>query len=401
MTRMPPRSASTIAAEGDVRADDHRVRLLLMTDTSVTAAGGSERFLRNLVSLLPGERYRITLVQLCDGDEADAGAALFDVGHVVLHKLPVGAVYGARGWRALHRLRRLARSERFDIVQSQHEKSDLLNALLPRSRRGARISSRRDTGFNKSPRLKLLFRFLNRRFDCVVAPAQPILTGLEHSERLDGGRALLIPNGVDSARFRPQADAARSQMRGKLGLHHDAIVFGCVAALTPVKRHIDVIAAFAIAQARLPGSRLLLIGDGPLRARIQAQIAELGLDEAVALLGDRPDIESILPALDLGLLASSTEGMSNAVLEMMACGLPVIATAVGGNPQLVAHQTTGLLVPACAPEALAAAMVALAESPDTRRSMAAAARDRVEREFSLHSMAQAFDQLYRRLLAHR
>jgi glycosyltransferase involved in cell wall biosynthesis len=177
-----------------------------------------------------------------------------------------------------------------------------------------------------------------------------------------------------------------------------ALVFGCVASLTPVKRHVDLIEAFAIVHARLPAARLLLIGDGPLRTTISEQIASLGLQDAVDLLGDRSNIETLLPALDVALLTSSTEGMSNAILEAMACGLPVIATSVGGNLQLVEHQVSGLLVPPSNPAALADAMLALADMPALRRTMGTAGRARIEREFSLDAMAQSYDRLYRRLL---
>lgn len=393
-------SASFIAAEAAAAGAGHLVNLLLLTDTSVAAAGGSERFLRNLVSLLSPDTYRITLVQLTDGDDAGAdGEPLFDVGHVALVKMSVGAVYGTRGWQAWRRLRRLLRSQRFDIVQSHHEKSDVLNALLPRHAGGARISNRRDMGFNKSPRLKLLFRLLNRRFDCIVAPSAPIIDGLAHSERLRHARTMTIPNGVDAARFAPGDAAARAAVRASLGLAVDDIACVCVASLTPVKCHDDLVQGFAQAQRGEPRLRLLLVGDGPLRARVEAQVDALGLGDRVTLLGDRRDIEALLPAMDLGVLVSSTEGMSNAVLEMMACGLPVVASAVGGNPQLVAHGDSGLLVPARDPDALAQALLALAGDPARRATMAASARARIESDYSLATMARAFERLYGQLLA--
>ena len=405
---MPPLSASAIAAErcdaiehaADAIDTGHaRVKLLLLTDTSIAFAGGSERFLRNLVTLLPRDRYSITLVQLDDGHHPDAGTHLLaDIRHATVHGFPVTAIYGRGGWRALRALRQILRREHFDIVQSHHEKSDLLNALLPRRPGCRHISNRRDMGYKKSAKLKWLFRFLNRRFDSVIAPSQPILGELARSESLDPARMLWIPNGVDTSRFRPLQEAQRRSARQVLGLDEDAIAFGCVARMTQEKCHSDLIAAFATLHAHVPQARLLLMGDGPLRTGVEAQVAALGVADAVMLLGMRPDIESVLPALDVGLLASSTEGMSNAILEMMACGLPMVATAVGGNLSLVQPDITGLLVPARQPDALAAAMTMLACAPDLRRRMGAAARARIEREFSLASMVRSFDQAYRHLL---
>lgn len=402
MTRMPRFSPSAMNADAardgaSPDAGTQRLRLLLLTDTSIVAAGGSERFLRNLLSRLPAERYAITVVQLNDAAPASAFAHPL-VAHVPVQTLDIGAVYGLRGWRAQRRLRRLVRRERFHVVQSQHEKSDLFNALLPRREGMVRISNRRDMGFNKSARLRLLFRFINRRFDCVVAPARQILGGLVRDERLGIRRMTWIPNGVDADRFRPPSAASRGAARRSLGLDEAALVLGCVASLTRVKRHADLVEAFAIVHGQLPSARLLLVGDGPLRAAIGSQVEAMGLADAVVLLGDRSDIESLLPALDIALLASSTEGMSNAILEAMACALPVVATAVGGNLQLVQDRVSGLLVPAADPASLAAAMLELAGSPALRRTMGEAARARIEREFSLDAMASSYDRLYRRLL---
>lgn len=379
--------------------NDQRLRLLLLTDTSILSPGGSERFLRNLAARLPLERYQITVVQLTQSTQAWNDTSLPDnIQHVRMRSLPTAAAYGPRGLRALHHLRGLVQRERFDIVQSQHEKSDLFNALLPRRDGTVHISNRRDMGFNKSSRLRLLFRHLNYRFDCVVAPAQPILSGLAREESLAARRMLWIPNGVDSGRFRPQPTQARLESRRALGLADAEVAFGCVASLSPVKCHDHLLQAFAQVHRQLPHTRLLLIGDGPLRPQIEQQIAALGLDAAVSLLGNRADVEAVLPALDVAVLASSTEGMSNALLEAMACGLPIVATAVGGNLQLVQHEVSGLLVPVGQPAALAGALLALTQAPDTRHRMGMAARARIEREFSLDSMVRSFDRLYQRLL---
>jgi glycosyltransferase involved in cell wall biosynthesis len=385
--------ASTTAPGGD------RLRILLLTDTSILSAGGSERFLRNLLSRLPPARYDVTVMQLAEAVDAPGkDSPLFNVEHVRLGSQPIGAVYGLRGWRALLTLRRMLREKHFDIVQSQHEKSDLLNALLPRMRGTVRISNRRDMGFNKSPRLRLMFRFINHRFDCVIAPAQPILSGLGREEALDIRQMLWIPNGVDVDLFRPLDTSARNAGRAALGLDGDTVAFGCVASFTPVKRHVDLIAAFAQVVARQPQARLLLVGDGPLRAEITAQIAALGLQDSIALLGNRSDIHKLLPLLDASVLASSTEGMSNALLEAMSSGLPLVATAVGGNLQLVDDDGNGLLVPVSEPAALAAALERLAGSASLRQRLGSAGRARIEREFSLDGMVRSYDRLYHRLL---
>ena len=380
-------------------APQRNVRLLLLTDTPVLAAGGSERFLRNLITRLPGDRYRITVVQLSDYLSEDIHLApVFARPNVTVRVLPVGAVYGPAGWRAWRTLRDLLRRERFDIVQSHHEKADLLNALLPHQTGSRRISNRRDMGFKKSRKLKQAFRWLNHRFDAVVAPSLDILANLAGQESLDRRRTLWIPNGVDASAFRPATADERIRARRALGLDGNELVLGCVARMVPVKCHDDLVTAFAILNQQRPDARLLLIGNGPLRADIERQVAALGLEGAVLLLGDREDIDAVLPALDIAVLSSSSEGMSNALLEAMACGLPVIATAVGANPQLVRDGENGLLSPPCAPELLARSMIALAASPGRRQAMGIASRARVVAEHSLDRMVDAYDHMYQQLL---
>lgn len=364
------------------------------------SAGGSERFLRNLVSNLPTERYEITMIELTAGN----GSGVHEItpagssAKIRVMQMPVGAIYGLRGWHTFFSLRRFTRRERFDLIQSQHEKSDLINALLPRGIGAIRISNRRDMGFKKSPRLRLAFRLLNSRFDCIVAPSQQVLSGLFDGESADPMRMQWIPNGVDTVRFKPASRQKRDASRRENGIPENSVVFGCVASFTPVKRHSDLVEAFARVHRTNPDTRLLLIGDGPLRSVIESQIASLGLTGSVMLPGNQADVTSMLSACDVMVLASSTEGMSNAILEGMACGLPVITTSVGGNPDLVEDGVGGTLVPPCAVEVLAEAMSSLAESPQTRERMGAAARARADSVFSLQQMVHAFDRMYHRLL---
>ena len=162
-------------------------------------------------------------------------------------------------------------------------------------------------------------------------------------------------------------------------------------------RHDALIDAFARVRAACPSAQLLLIGEGPLRADVQSRIRAADLGSSVHLLGARADVETILPARDAFALASSTEGLSNAILEAQACAVPVVATAVGGNPDLVEPGVTGWLVPAGDATALANALLDLARSPAQRDAMRAEARRRVENTHSLAAMTAAYAQLYREL----
>ncbi len=374
------------------------MRLLFLTDSPITVSGGSERFLRNLVNGLPQAHFAISVVQLCDEPSPESRVHESAItSQINLEYLPCRAVYGKSGMHAYRTLRRRVLGEGFHVIQSQHENADFINALLPRGPLNAiRISNRRDTGFLKSAKLRFASRWLNHRYDRILAPSPAVLDAVASSEHAPRRRMLCISNGVDTARFRPDAMAYR-RLRTQFDFAPDALLIGCVADLFAVKRHHDLVEAFAQIHAEFPQAHLLLIGDGPLRGAIETGLHDFRIGDRVHLLGSRKDVDALLPALDVFVLASDTEGLSNAILEAQACGLPVITTRVGGNPDVV-DDDCGVLVPARDPDAMAGAVRALLHNPDLRERMSTAARSRVVRNHSLDSMTQAYASLYRELV---
>ncbi len=368
--------------------------MLVVTDTSLSITGGSEQFLRNLLRGLPRNRYAVTVVELA----FDPPEQPLPLPGIRVVRVPVAAVYGRGGLRAYRVLRRLVSSGRYNIVQSQHEKADVLNALLPKRHGVVHISNRRDMGFKKSSRLKRAFRLLNHRFDRVIAPARQIVDALASHERLPPGRATVIHNGVDTERFQPREDAWRDARRKALGIDAGTVVFCCVARLSEVKCPLVLVDAFARLHARFPDVRLLFAGDGPMADEVRRKVADVGLERHIDLLGSVSSVDDLLPACDVAVLASSSEGMSNALLEAMACGLPVVATGVGGNLQLVRPGVNGVLVPPHDPAALAEAMLSLARDAGRRHELGGRARRMILEEFSSLRMIGAYDHLYRGLL---
>jgi glycosyltransferase involved in cell wall biosynthesis len=373
------------------------LRMLILTDTAILGPGGSQRFLRNLLTHLPPENYSIDVLQLASPPSSSQCMAQIDSGVIRLMYRPIEAIYAPRGLAAFQFVRRRVLRGDYQIVQSHHEKSDLISAFLPRVDGVRRISNRRDLGFQKSRRVRVVFRRANTRFDRIVAPSKCIVDALVADENADGRRCLTIPNGVDTERFRPLDVSARARLRAAFGFSDEHCLIGCVASFTPVKQHDCLSRAFALVHRRYPHTRLLLVGHGPLRADIEAQIRALYVADAVHFLGARADVENILPALDIFALASSTEGMSNAILEAQACGVAVVATQVGGNVELIEHNVNGILVPARMSDALARALGDLVTEPNRRRALAATALRRVVREYSLAAMTAAYERLYREL----
>ncbi len=233
-------------------------------------------------------------------------------------------------------------------------------------------------------------------FACVSAAS---LDFAARREGVDRARAVVIPNGID-----PQDLAgrpAKAAARRALGLPGDAWVFGTLGRLHEQKGQAYLLDAAARLKTHLPRAVILLAGYGPLETALKDQARRLGIADRVRFLGYRPDVPLLLSAMDVFVLPSLWEGMSNAILEAMAAELPVVATSVDGNVEQVAEGETGFLVPPADAASLAEAMLRLARDATRAQEMGRRARARVEREFSLDRMTQSYVALYRRLLHER
>jgi glycosyltransferase involved in cell wall biosynthesis len=176
-------------------------------------------------------------------------------------------------------------------------------------------------------------------------------------------------------------------------------VFGIVGNFSAAKRHCDFVAAAALIVEKRPEARFVMLGaDHGLRAAIESQIKQLGLTSKFVVLDTDPSPEKIFAALDVYVCSSESEGFSNVVLEAMACGKPVIATNVGGNPEAVEEGKTGFLVKPNAPEEIAKAAARLLDDTGLRVALGRRGRERAVSEFSLQRMALEHEQLYLRLL---
>ncbi len=212
-----------------------------------------------------------------------------------------------------------------------------------------------------------------------------------------------IINGVDTAKFAPAG--GRALVGGFPFDEPHAFVFGTVGRLQAVKNQTLLARAFVrlleIAPDLRDRVRLVIVGEGPARVEITRILAEANASALAWLPGARDDVAQALRSFDAFVLPSLAEGISNTILEAMASGLPVIATRVGGNAELVDDGTTGTLVPSADAEALAQAMLRYARDPALARAQGRAGRDRVERLFSLDAMVAQYTALYDRLLQGR
>lgn len=214
--------------------------------------------------------------------------------------------------------------------------------------------------------------------------------------RFPGHRVSVIHNGIEPGPA-PSRGARRSA-RFELGIDDDTFVAASVARLDAVKDLQTLLEAFAHARRAVPQSRLLIVGDGPERPALVERAARADLAGAVDFLGLRPDVRKILPAADLYVNSSISEGVSITILEAMAAGLPVVATAAGGNPEILAEGRAGVLVPVRDPVRLGQAIAALATEPGRRATLATAGRRRLESSFTIERMVNQYAELYDHLL---
>lgn len=298
--------------------------------------------------------------------------------------------------RLVFRLRRLILHTAVDVVHSHNFSTWLYTALALRGlTRSVRHVHTEHSNVEFRARRYWLERLLGRMTTYTVAVSAAVRDTMIGDIGIPPDRVRLIYNGIDTKRFAPDA-ARRQSMRQALGVGADAVVIGIVARLAAVKDHATLVRAFA--RLRCSCARpvqLVLVGEGPERIALEREVAAHGLGADVHLAGEQHNTDDWLRAFDIYALSSISEGMNLTLLEAMSTGLPVVATDVGGNPEIVRDGETGLLAPARDADAMAAALARLVESDTLRARMGAAGRGRVEECFSQESMLQAYSELYR------
>jgi glycosyltransferase involved in cell wall biosynthesis len=234
------------------------------------------------------------------------------------------------------------------------------------------------------------------RFNGAVVAVSDELRGYLTAARFPARRVSVIHNGIEVGP-KPSLEA-RHRARHLLGLNDDAFIVMSAARLDPVKDFVTLIDAFAAVRPRIAPARLVIIGDGPEREPLVRHAASCGLTRFVDLIGFRGDVRALLPAADVYVNSSISEGVSITILEAMAAALPVVATEVGGTPEVLAGGSAGILVPPRDRVGLASALAALAWDPVQRAALGAEARRRVESSFTIERMVDEYARTYERLL---
>ena len=367
--------------------------------------GGAPLALLETVDRMDRTRFDVTIAAGQTEDEdriLDLGETAYDLPVVDIPYLR-RSIHPIRDLIALLGLIRAIRRGRYDIVHTHTSKAGLLGRIAAYlCRVPAIIHSSHGTVLQGyfSLGVTRLFAFLER----VAAPLSDriiCLTRREIEQYLEAGigdreRFTYIFNGIDLSKFEARK-GDRAAIRSELGFDDDDILCVTAGRLAPVKGQSDLLTGFAAAREENPSLKLVVIGDGELRDDLEGQATALGIAESTRFLGWRDDVAELLDGMDLFALTSLNEGLGLAIIEAMAKRLPVVATSVGGVPEVVDDGQTGLLVRAEDHDAIAEAITRLASDVDLRKTMGARGYERAHEHFSIEQTVQNTEALYEQL----
>ncbi len=383
---MPATKAAPIPVNGKV---------LFLID-NLLVMGGAEGALSKIVRGLPALGFPCSIATFHLRKDPEY-LALFPC---EIREFPMSRTYDLQALRTALALRKFVRQEKIDIIHTMFPTSDLWGG--PLAQLGGRIklvSGRRDLGIVRESKHEWMYRLLAGHFDQVQAVSQAASQACIERDGIRPERVFTVHNGVEIEAIASQPRMAH--LHGIYGLNPDgATVIASVGQIWPVKGLDVFIDAAAIVCRQFPKTNFLIAGfaNEEWSQRLNAQIDSLGLQNNVKIIGYVRSIIPLLKAADIFCLMSRSEGLSNALLEAMACGLPVVATNVGGTPEVVADGESGFLVPKEDPQAAADRILQLIRDPNLARRTGDAGRARVNQHFSADTMVRRMAELYGTLL---
>ncbi|MEW9573372.1 glycosyltransferase [Rhodanobacter sp. Si-c] len=352
--------------------------------------GGLERVVLDLVKLQQQQGHHCQVICLFE-----RGALAYELDAA---GIPVHACEKRKGFdfKALSRVRQLIRAHRTEVLHSHNAVAHYLAVLASLGLGVGRVINTRHGmgGMQRWNRAEMLYRASLVRTDAVAMVCEAACDGAIEHGLVPRRKLRVVPNGLRVQEFTVASPAAREHLRQALGLSPQTRLVGTVGRLNWAKDQAGLIRAFRRVHGQLPDSALVLIGDGNLRPELEACARDEGVAGAVHFLGDRSDARDLLQGLDVFVLSSVSEGYSMALLEASATALPIVATDVGGNREIVRDGSTGYMVPARDADALAEAILLLLREPNRAARYGAAARAMMEAGGSLEAMAVRYAALY-------
>jgi glycosyltransferase involved in cell wall biosynthesis len=365
-----------------------RVRLLkFVTDLRI---GGTERQFVTLSRRLDPGLFDLQLACL-----RRQGDFLRQLEGMTLLDYPISSLHDLRTLRTQLRLARDIRRRRIEIVHTYGFYPNMFATAVAKLAGAIAIASIRDQGDIWTAMQRRVQRWVLRLADAVIVNAEAVKTRLVE-EGYSADRIVVIRNGVDIERF--ASVAPHGKLRRELGLPARGPIVAALCRLHEIKGVEHFLEAAVLLARRFRDARFLVAGDGYHRPALEKYASALGLAGRVIFTGFRHDVPEFLSEVQVSVLPSLSEALSNTLLESMAAGVPVVATRVGGNPEVVEDGVTGFLVPPREPEALAAAISRLLDQPLRAQAMGRAGRQRATEQFSLERLTHETESLYLRLL---
>jgi L-malate glycosyltransferase len=359
--------------------------------------GGAERALLQIVSRLGSERFRASVVTFQSNEQLEALSKLSGR----LHVLPLRKTYNLNAAKMALQLNRIIKSEGISIVHTFFETSDIWAAPVAKlSGCPILISSRRDMGILRTKKHHLAYPFVNRFFDRVLAVSDEVRAYCIQHDHLSPNRVETLYNGVDLAGLDDKA--AEGDARQRLGLRADAPVISTLANIRSIKGIDVLIRAAKRVCNEFPKAVFLVVGrvlEPETMSGLKTQVESEQLADNFRFVGEMANPFPVLRASNVFCLPSRSEGFSNALIEAMGCGLPCVATRVGGNAEALEEGKSGYLVDSEDVEAIAKRILQLLRDPGLARRMGAAARESVRERFSMDSMMNRLMGVYDELLA--
>jgi len=365
-------------------------RIVLLTDCLAYLAGGAEKQIYELARGLDKNKYEIHIVSLDCWGEVPREFIESTGSH--LHVFRVVRIYGISGFIQGLRFKRFLEANRIDILMTYHFSSDIWGTFWGHLAGVKTImSNRRDMGFWRNQLHVASYRLINHWVKKIVTNSESTKQMIVQKEGVPFERVEVIYNGVH---LPEKLSLMHQELRARIGLKINDIVIMHVANLKPIKGHKYLLDAFATVEKQYPHVKLVLIGRDDLNGELQQIAQRLNILDKVIYLGKRDDVQSLLSMSDICVLPSLSEGMSNAILEYMAAGKPVIATSVGGNPEMIKNDFNGLLVDCKNVRQMKEAILALIYDRKKRLDMGSAGYERAQKEFSMQAMISSYERLF-------
>lgn len=346
--------------------------------------GGLEKFVLDLIDNYPAD---MQVVIVCLEGNGELGQQRDDLEIYEIHKS------SGLSLNAIWQLFSLARHCKIDLIHTHNPAPHFYGALAGSLLRIPVVHTKHGRNYPADKKKVWQNRFSSFLTNRIVAVSRDAAEVCLSVEKIPASKVSVILNGIDTTKFHPK-EKIHAAKPGK-------VLVGIVARLSVEKDHQTLLLACKLLAEDITGFHLNIIGDGPLRESLEKMVRQLGIESVISFCGMRHDVPEQLRDLDIFVLSSTTEGISLTLLEAMATGLPIVATNVGGNPEVVVDGETGFIVPSKNPRELADKLLRLIADEDLRRQMGERGRKRVEEHFGIKETVRQYQELYHFLVRKR